>query len=468
MLSLALALAQSPAPALDAPQCVDDFVAAVAAWVDEKPDASLAKIRESFSADMRTALSEKAIDGVILGLRDSGDVRASVVEAKTEGTTRVWRLLLEQEHTLWITTVALDVEDHVSGWWVQPAPRLQSRAELDAETAALAGDVGLSIEIFDSAQKRLDGLEVERGRQLFPLGSIFKLYVLAELARQVDLGLRSLDDELTVEEAKKSLPSGEMQKLADGTKVKLRDAARDMIRISDNTATDHLLHLLGRDKVEAGLDHCFVTEPDRLRPFLSTLEMFASKSLTKEQNKAVFGIEKLDDVARAWRDATPDARRAWLVKLDALIVDGDVKKNRSGFGVRYGLTTMNAHQHVEIEWLVHPRDVVHLVAAAQRGELYTPGASKIFLEFYAEGAPIYGLPGVVAHGYKGGSETNVFALSTRVVLADGRSVIACIQRSGFPATDAKADAQTIGVFNGWIRNFIEGDPKAESPPATKK
>ncbi|MCC6408225.1 MAG: serine hydrolase [Planctomycetes bacterium] len=445
---------------LDAPDVVDRFVAQAIAWIDEKPDASLAALREAFSEEMKAALPEKAIERTLELARDSGDVRASVIDAARSGAHRSWTFLLEQEHTRWLTVVSLDASEHVSGWWLKRAPRRIARAELAREFEALQGDWGLSATLYDAEHARVDGIELEHGRSFLPLGSIFKLYVLAELARSVDAGERTLDDELVIDEKLKSLPSGELQNAAAGTKVKLRDAAREMIRISDNTAADHLLFLLGREKVEAGLARCFLTEPARMQPFLSTLEMFAAKSLTKAQNASVFGKEKLDDLAVAWRDASIDERRAWLAKLDQVLAEGDPKKARDVFGMRFGLTTYGAKRHFEIEWFAKPRDVVALVAAAERGELHSPGASKLFLDFYAAGAPLYPMPGVVAHGYKGGSEPGVFALSTRVVLADGRSVIACVQRSGFDAADTKVPDQTVGLLIDCIGNLIEGDPVA--------
>lgn len=460
ILGACLVLFQSPGGAEappKAPEVAERLVAGACAWIDQRPDASLETLRASFSDEMRAALSAQALERTLAGLRAPGDARAQVIDFHVSGVQRTWTYLLEQERARWVTLVTLDAQERVSGWWIRLAPVLRSRAELLELTHALDGDVGFAAELLDAQGKRLDSVEVERGRQFLPLGSIFKLYVLAELARSVDAGERALDDELTIEERWKSLPSGEMQALPAGTQVELAQAAREMIRVSDNTATDHLLHLLGREKVEAGLAHCFLSEPARMQPFLSTLEMFAAKSLTRAQNQRVFGCAKLDDAALAWRDSSVEQRRGWLAELDRLIGEGEPPELRKTFGARYGLTSFGAKHHVEIEWHARPRDVCALVAAAQRGELHSPGASRIFLDFYAAGQPLYPMPGVVAHGYKGGSETSVFALSTRVVLADGRSVVACLLRCGFPAADTKVPDQSIGLLLDWLQNVIDGD-----------
>ena len=108
------------------------------------------------------------------------------------------------------------------------------------------------------------------------IGSTFKLYILAALAREVEAGRMNWTDELAIEDAKKSLPSGEMQDLPAGTKHPLEHFAEKMISISDNTATDHLLHHLTRTKVEAVFKE-LNSNPDKSLPFLSTREMFALK-----------------------------------------------------------------------------------------------------------------------------------------------------------------------------------------------
>ena len=81
-----------------------------------------------------------------------------------------------------------------------------------------------------------------------PLGSAFKLYVLDALARAVAAGKVSWDQPLTVTSQVKSLPSGILQDDPDGTRVSVRQVAAGMISISDNTAANMLIALLGRPR----------------------------------------------------------------------------------------------------------------------------------------------------------------------------------------------------------------------------
>ena len=110
-----------------------------------------------------------------------------------------------------------------------------------------------------------------------PLGSAFKLYVLDALGRGVASHKVSWDQQLTISAGLKSLPSGVLQAEPDGTRLSVRDVASKMISVSDNTAADLLIHLLGRSSVEAALGASGMTDPARDLPFLTTRELFALK-----------------------------------------------------------------------------------------------------------------------------------------------------------------------------------------------
>ena len=110
-----------------------------------------------------------------------------------------------------------------------------------------------------------------------PLGSAFKLYVLDALARAVAAGTVRWDQQLTVTEAGKSLPSGRLQNEPVGTRVSVQQAAMLMISISDNTAADLLIGLLGRMAVERDMTAVGTARPDRNIPFPTTRELFSLK-----------------------------------------------------------------------------------------------------------------------------------------------------------------------------------------------
>lgn len=141
-----------------------------------------------------------------------------------------------------------------------------------AQLKQLPGHASMSINNFKTQQSIQ-----KNGADLAPIGSGFKLYVLGALTDEIQNKNLSWDQHFPLKSHLKSLPAGEMQNWKDGTAISLKTFAEYMIKISDNTATDHLLDILGRDKIQnqlAVMDNHFIAQN---RPFLSTAEMFKIK-----------------------------------------------------------------------------------------------------------------------------------------------------------------------------------------------
>lgn len=105
---------------------------------------------------------------------------------------------------------------------------------------------------------RGDTIAVEADRP-FQMASVFKVPLLAELTSQTVAGRRSLDDPVTLTDEMKVPGSGVLKELSAGTRLTLRDLAMLMIIVSDNTATDILLDLVGADAINARLAACGLT-----------------------------------------------------------------------------------------------------------------------------------------------------------------------------------------------------------------
>jgi len=118
-----------------------------------------------------------------------------------------------------------------------------------------------------------------------PIGSGFKLWVLAAVVDAVEAGTVSWDDELEVRDELDSIPSGITQDDADGTMLTVRELAERMIEISDNTATDHLMDLVGREAVEQAMTNSGHSAPDRNVPFMNTRE-FTIVKFTDDEFRA--------------------------------------------------------------------------------------------------------------------------------------------------------------------------------------
>jgi beta-lactamase class A len=105
--------------------------------------------------------------------------------------------------------------------------------------------------------------------QPLAVGSSFKLAVLRALRDEIEKGRLAWNQVVELQERWRSLPSGILQDWPAGSSITLETLATLMISLSDNTASDALIDIVGREKVEA-------YAPDS-RPLLTTREFFLLK-----------------------------------------------------------------------------------------------------------------------------------------------------------------------------------------------
>ncbi|QKG21633.1 serine hydrolase [Actinomadura verrucosospora] len=92
--------------------------------------------------------------------------------------------------------------------------------------------------------------EVNADRR-FTSASVIKLAVMATVLAEAEAGGRSLDDRLPAPPDARVPGSGVIKDLADAAEFSVRDLLILMIIVSDNTATNLLIDLVGRDAVNA-------------------------------------------------------------------------------------------------------------------------------------------------------------------------------------------------------------------------
>lgn len=85
--------------------------------------------------------------------------------------------------------------------------------------------------------------------QAMAVGSGFKLGVLAAVADEIAAGRLAWDSVVRLKADEVSLPTGEVQNMPVGSPLTIHTLAAFMVSQSDNTATDVLMDLVGRDKV---------------------------------------------------------------------------------------------------------------------------------------------------------------------------------------------------------------------------
>jgi len=101
------------------------------------------------------------------------------------------------------------------------------------------------------------------------VASAFKLAVLAVVADEIGAGRFGWDTVVHLKAGEVSLPTGEIQNFPPGSPLTVHTLAAFMVSQSDNTATDVLIDLVGRDKVAAKLGTDFA---------LKTTEFFKLKA----------------------------------------------------------------------------------------------------------------------------------------------------------------------------------------------
>lgn len=266
-------------------------------------------------------------------------------------------------------------------------------AAVFGELVRLPGEVSLAVARLEEAGPA--EFLTEKADRPLAIGSAFKLFVLAELVRAVKAGERRWSDVVPL--GAPSLPSGLVQDWPRGSPVTLHSLAALMISRSDNSATDTLLGVLGRDKVERLLPELGVRAPERNRPFLSTRDAFALK---------------LGDPAltRRWKAADEAGRRALLPQLER--VDSSTL-DPSRFGGRPA-------EIATVEWFASPADLVRTLDWLRRN------GDRTALDLLAINP---GLGPALAKdfdyfGFKGGSEPGVLNLSFLVKARSGRWIAA--------------------------------------------
>lgn len=215
-------------------------------------------VREAFTPEFLAAVPPDRIGAIVeLYTTSLGDfARADLADGK--GT-------LHFAAGTCACSIAFTGAGKVSGLWLGAPNRSgDDETAILADLAALPGTCSVAL-LRDGAPL----LDLSGDRPL-AVGSAFKLYILKALHAAQKEGRLADDHVVPLERAAVSLPTGILQEWPAGTPVTVRALAHLMVSLSDNTATDALLSLLGRPAVEA-------VAPATMRPLLSTREMFMLK-----------------------------------------------------------------------------------------------------------------------------------------------------------------------------------------------
>lgn len=324
-------------------------------------------------------------------------------------------------------TISLDDDGLINGlFFALPQPDRTPAADweqLEKTARALPASTSLSVTRVTDQLHTILAVDADAVK---PIGSIFKLYVLAAVVSAVEDGSLSWDTELTVTDDLRSLPSGKLQERPTGTVVTVREAADLMISISDNTATDMLINAVGRDAVEKAQVLLGHHDPMVNTPFLTTREMFqlgwGEPDAARERWAAANVAERrtvLAELPKGLLNITPAAVAApvWQFGLDWFANSEDLRAAHLGL---QNLALTEAGEPV--------RDILSM----------NPGAGMSIGDEWTYVA------------FKGGSSQGELAGSWYVERADGERFTLSIQAS----SENPADLADIRAYFGLIEDAL--------------
>ena len=274
---------------------------------------------------------------------------------------------------------------------------------LDSAIAAVPAVTGMA------AKHLVTGQELaHRADDIYFTASTFKVPILVELYRQVDMGIVDPSARLELTDADRSPGSGVLKELASGLRPTVRDLATLMIIISDNTATDMLYRLVG---------------PDRLDKTMRDLGLHQT-SLPMSCRDLLYSMYGVD---------TDDVFEGIRLVADAL-AHGRVVAGSDGL----------SEERSDVS---SPRDMVRLLEMLYRGELLSEPSTAAVMDILErqQAATImpYGLPPGARTAHKTGGVTGVRCDVGIVFAPSGPYAIALMAKQ---VTDTKGiDRALAGV-----------------------
>ncbi|MHB8148172.1 MAG: serine hydrolase [Vulcanimicrobiaceae bacterium] len=235
------------------------------------------------------------------------------------------------------------------------------------------------------------------------VGSAFKLAVLNALYDQIMHGSRRWTDVVPLRREWKSLPTGVLRSWPDGTPLTLATLAVEMISISDNTAADALVRLVGARALTR-----YAADND---PFLTTREMFTLKS------------DEGTSLRSAYLAAgTPASRANVLKRVDALPLPSADR--------------LLTAPEPAVEWHYTVRELCGMLRRVASLPLMSinPGVAD---------------PSAFRHvAFKGGSDVGVINLTTMVTTVRGTNVCfsSTLNDSAHPINEAAFEAAYAAVL----------------------
>ena len=325
-------------------------------------------------------------------------------------------------------TLSVDGSGLIDGLKIVPSSSAASWSQIDRTLAALAPNVSfLAARVTNGSCQTIHQLASSTPR---PLASEFKLFVLGALAHQIASGHFTWDQKLTVESQLKSsgnpVSSGSLQFVPTGTRVSVRETATKMISISDNTAADMLINLVGQPALESQVRQ-WSNDPQLDSPFLTTRQML------------LLHYENFPLLANAYLAREPSKRQAFLNSVVDPLALSDVRGSTEPRDID------------NIEWFGSPDDVCRAFAGLQQlsqQPKLSPIASILSVNKGGLGLDPSERPTV---WFKGGSEPGVMTLGYMATNSKGQRFVVSAMLSN--STAALAPSATLTLVDAVVGAF---------------
>lgn len=296
------------------------------------------------------------------------------------------------------TQISLTSDGKISGlFFSPPRKKITSLEDAIAQFKALPGKVSVLVQEGQTSRASLNPTES------LAVGSAFKLAVLDVLQSEITAQKLSWQTIVPLKTQYKSLPSGRLHTWPEGSYLTVQSLAAMMISESDNTATDHLIQLIGRENIEA-------ISPNN-KPFLMTRELFQLKGK---------GNRSLLD---RYRGSNLQQKRSILIEL--------AKQPLPNVSEFEGVPP-NA---LDVEWFFTPTQLCQLIDRVSDLPLMSINPGVASPQDWQKIA------------FKGGSEPGILNLTTSVQAKDGkRYCVVATWNHELPLDEAKF----MGLYGGLL------------------
>ncbi len=246
------------------------------------------------------------------------------------------------------------------------------------------------------------------GDEPLAVGSSFKLAILVNLQDKISKGELAWSDVIKLKPQWKSLPSGILQDWPNDSQLTLESLAALMISVSDNTATDSIIGILGTETIENFLMDRGI---ERNKPFLNTRTFFTLKA---EENA---------DLLQSYLKGNSTQR--------ANIISESLERNLPELS---DLFTEGKPVALEVEWFFSTRELCEFMREIQ------------YLPFLSINSGVADREAWQRVAFKGGSEPGVVNLTSWLVAKNGLHY--CVSLTQNRPLEETQEAQIFTLYRG--------------------